>query len=225
MGDPKDRGEAAKDRIKQLRSFLEDSQTLEQLKPNGWAKAAILSGREKGIADQRSNELMRDYIAPSLDTAISAIGYGVSQFARFPDQWDKIRADTSLIKNAIEEIVRLNTPIRSFTRYIAEPVTIAGIPLERDTRVMMMFGAANRDAKKFNDPDQFNVERQVRGHVGFGHGVHACLGMHLARLEMTCLFEALAKRVKRFELTAPERPGRNSTIYAFSSVPVRVHTV
>lgn len=165
---------------------------------------------------------MRDYIAPSLDTTISAIGYGMMLFSRHPEQWDRLRADRSLMRNAIEEIVRLNTPIKAFSRWLAEDIEVAGVPLAQGTRVLMVFGAANRDATRFAEPDSFDITRDLRGHVGFGHGVHACLGMHLARLEMTCLFNALADRIARFEPAGAVTVATNSSIHALASAPVRI---
>ena len=143
-------------------------------------------------------------------------------FAENPDQWAKVLDDRSLIKNAIEEIVRLNTPIRAFTRKLSEDIEVAGVPFIKNERVLMVFGAANRDPARFPDPDRFDVTRDVRGHVGFGHGVHACLGMHLARLEMTCLFNALADRVERFEPNGPTENAINATIHAYSRAPVSI---
>jgi cytochrome P450 len=90
--------------------------------------------------------------------------------------------------------------------------------------VLMVYGAANRDPSKFENPDCFDIERNTRGHVGFGHGVHACLGMHLARLEITTLLNALADRVARFDLTGPVIPAINSTIHSLAQVPVRAIT-
>lgn len=224
MGDPGNRREAAVENLKNLRRFLEDPDTLQNLSPDGWANRATRLGVEGGMNPARAAELMRDYIAPSLDTTISAIGYAMMLFAKFPEQWAKLRVDRSLIRNAVEEVVRLNTPIKAFSRYVAEDIEVAGIPLLKDTRVLMIFGAANRDASRFPDPDNFDIERNVRGHVGFGHGVHACLGMHLARLEMTCLFNALADRIERIELAGPVVPAINSSIHSLASVPVRAIT-
>jgi cytochrome P450 len=218
MGDSKNRRDTAIGNIKQMRAFLEDPQTLDALSPEGWARRATTLGQEQGI--DKAVELMRDYIAPSLDTTISAIGYGIALFARHPEQWQKLRDDRSLIKNAIEEIVRLNTPIRAFTRLVEEDTEVAGVALEKHSRVLMIYGAANRDPAKFPDPDRFDITRETRGHVGFGHGVHACLGMHLARLEITCLFNALADRVSAFELNGPIKSALNATIHAHASVPV-----
>jgi len=142
MGDPKDRRQSAVDRLGQLRAFLDDPETLDGLSEDGWARRATKRGIEDGIAPERAVELMRDYIAPSLDTTISAIGYGIHLFSQNPDQWTKLRADRSLIKNAIEEIVRLNTPIRAFSRLVSEDIQVAGVNLKQDERVLMIFAAA-----------------------------------------------------------------------------------
>lgn len=225
MGDPRERRDAAIAEIKALRRFLEDPETLSALTSGGWAERATQLGLESGIDPARAAELMRDYIAPSLDTTISVIGYALMLFALHPDQWRKLRNDRSLMRNAIEEVVRLNTPIKAFTRYVTEEVEVEGVTLSKGSRVLMVYGAANRDASKFSDPDQFDIERNTRGHVGFGHGVHACLGMHLARLEISCLLNALADRVEKFELTGPLVPSVNSSIHSFAQVPVRAAQV
>jgi len=222
MGDAKDRRADAIDKLKQMRSFLENPKTLQSLSRDGWAKRATQLGMQEGMDAKRAAELMRDYIAPSLDTTISAISFGIMLFARNPAMWEKLRGNRLLVKNAIDEIVRLNTPIRAFTRYVTQPSEIAGIEFSKDVRVLLVYGAANRDPERFAHPDVFDIERKVAGHVGFGHGTHACLGTNLARLEMTCLFNALADRVKRFELTGPLETGINSTIYSLASVPVEV---
>jgi len=167
---------------------------------------------------------MRDYIAPSLDTTIAAISHGVMLFAQHPEQWTKLRDNRSLVRNAIEEIVRLSTPIKTLARYVARDVDLEGSRLEKGSRAMMVFGAANRDPKKFERPDAFDIERNIKGHVGFGHGVHVCLGMHLARLEMDELFNALADRVERFELTSQPVQAVNSVIHSLASLPVRIHS-
>lgn len=221
MGDPRERRDTAVTNLREMRAFLDDRATLDGLAPDGWARRAIDRATEQGVDPVRAVELMRDYIAPSLDTTISAIGYGIHLFARHPDQWDRLRADRALMKPAIEEIVRLNTPIRAFTRRLDSAATVAGVPLAAGERVLMVFGAANRDPARWNDPDGFDIGRDTRGHVGFGHGIHTCLGMHLARLEMTCLFGALADRVARFEPLGPPATALNATIHAFASVPVR----
>lgn len=222
MGDPRDRRDAAVQNLCELRQFLDDPEVLNGLSPDGWANRATRMAVEAGMEHGKAISLMRDYIAPSLDTTISAIGYGVMLFARNPDQWDRLRRDRSLVRNAIEEVVRLNTPIKTLSRLVEEDVEVSGTTLPRGSRTMMMFGAANRDPSKFEDPDVFDIARNTRGHVGFGHGTHACLGMHLARLEMNCLFNALADRIERFELIGEPVPGKNSVIHSFRQLMVRI---
>ena len=222
MGDPRDRRKTALNNLGELRQFLDDPEVLNGLSPDGWANRATRMAVEAGMEHRKAISLMRDYIAPSLDTTISAIGYGVMLFARYPDQWDKLRQERSLVCNAIEEIVRLNTPIKTLSRLVEEDVEVGGTTLPKGSRTMMMFGAANRDPSKFEDPDVFDIERNTRGHVGFGHGTHACLGMHLARLEMNCLFNALADRIERFELIGEPVPGKISVIHSYRQLMVRI---
>lgn len=223
MGDCRERKAGAFADLVALRQYLDTHATRDQLTPGGWAARIFEVGDTKGLMPEHCAQLMRDYIAPSLDTTISAIGYGVLLFARHPEEWERVRAEPALIGSAIEEVVRLNSPIRAFTRYVTEDTEVAGVPLLADRRVLMVYGAANRDPRRFPDPDRFDVSRNARGHVGYGHGIHTCMGMHLARLEMVCLFQALARRVVRFELTGEPRTVLNSTIHAYASVPVRVH--
>ena len=224
MGDPRERHDDALNGMADLRQFLDDPDMLSWLSKDGWARRATQQGEAAGMEPANAIRLMRDYIAPSLDTTISAIGYGIMLFARNPDQWNKLRADRTLVKNAIEEIVRLNTPIKAFSRWVAEDVEVTGTHLQKDSRVLMVYGAANRDPAKFADPDRFDITRNTRGHLGFGHGVHACLGMHLARLEMASLFNALADRVSEFTLLGTPVMGKNSTIHAIAKMPVQVRT-
>ncbi len=221
MGDPKERRAKAVADMKALRAFLEDPATLEGLNADGWAQAATRLGIERGMTPQKAAELMRDYIAPSLDTTISAIGYAMMLFSQNPSAWEMLRRAPELLGNAIEEIVRLNTPIRAFTRRLDAPAEIAGVPLQSGERVLVVYGAANRDPARFEDPHRFDIHRNTRGHMGFGHGVHTCLGMHLARLEMRTLFEILLERVERFEPAGPVVPAINSSIHALAHVPVR----
>ena len=225
MGWPGDRRDKAIENLKQLRGFLDDPETLDNLSDEGWARRATKLGIEGGMEPARAAELMRDYIAPSLDTTISAIGYAIMLFSKNPEQWQRLRDDRDLVRNAIEEVVRLNTPIRAFTRYVTQDIEVAGTTLRQGNRVLMVYGAANRDPLRFPEPNRFDIERKTIGHVGFGQGVHACLGMNLARLEITSLLNALADRVQQFTLNGPVVSGVNSTIHSLASVPVKVSRV
>ena len=206
-----------------LRDFLVEYGRPEKLKDGGWAKRIFEVGPERGISYETCAQLMRDYINPSLDTTISTTGQIIKFFADQPEQWDAIRKDASLIPNAVEEAVRMATPIRAFTRYAIEDSDIAGHMIPAGKRVIVIYASANRDDRKFPDPDRFDVTRDVHDHLGFGQGVHMCMGMHLARREIILLLEALRRRVERFELLSEPVVAMNNTIRAFASMPVKVH--
>ncbi len=209
--------------LKDLRDFLLEYGRPEQLKDGGWAKRIFEVGPERGISYETCAQLMRDYINPSLDTTISTTGQIIKFLADHPDQWELIRADASLIPNAVEEAVRMATPIRAFTRYAIEDSEIAGHMIPKGKRVIVMYASANRDPRKFVDPDRYDVTRDVHDHLGFGQGVHMCMGMHLARREIILLLEALRRRVARFELQQEPVIAMNNTIRAYARMPVKIH--
>lgn len=216
------RSRAAFEDLKELREFLSVYGKPGKLKPGGWADRIFRVGPQRGIALETCAQLMRDYINPSLDTTIAATGQAIALFAANPSQWNVLRADPGLVDNAIEETVRLATPIRAFSRYASRDAEVAGVPIPEGARLLVIYASANRDPRKFENPDAFDVRRDVHDHVGFGHGVHMCMGMHLARLEIRCLLHALIRRVERFEIAGEPRIAMNNTIRAYATLPVRV---
>lgn len=172
-----------------------------RIKPGGWAAQLFENGAKAGWSEEFCRGVMNDYVFPSLDTTINSTSLGLLLFAQNPEQWDKVRADRSLLmKSAIPEIVRLASPIQYYTRLVTRDVEIGGATLPAGARVLVMFSSANRDERQFADPDAFDVERFPAQHVGWGGGKHACLGKALARLEMVTLFDVLADHFERFEV-------------------------
>lgn len=222
FGPENERAKAAFDDLRDLKAFLDAYGTPEKLKPGGWAERIFRVGAERGIPFETCAQLMRDYINPSLDTTISSTGQAIKFFADAPDQWALVRERPELIPNAVEEVVRLASPIRAFTRFVAKDSEIAGVAIPEGARVMVMYASANRDERKFADPDRFDVTRDVHDHLGFGSGVHMCMGMHLARLEIVSLLQSLARRVKTLALAGKPVVAMNNTIRAFASLPVVV---
>jgi cytochrome P450 len=145
--------------------------------------------------------MMTDYLGPSLDTTINATSSAILLFGRHPEQWDAVREDRSLIPNAINEVLRLESPIPWFARAVTEDHELDGVPVPAGSRVVLLYASANRDERKFEDPERFDVRRSnARDQLAFGHGEHNCVGQGLARLELRSLLEALAEAVQRFEL-------------------------
>ena len=194
----------------------------EKLKPGGWA-ARIWEAADRGeIRHDQCGVMMNDYMGPSLDTTIFATSAAIMLLANNPDQWDILRDNHSLIPNAVNEVVRIESPIQNFSRVATRDVEIDGISVPAGSRVIMSYGAANRDPRKWEDPDRFDVRRRAMDHLGFGHGVHQCIGNNLARMEITALLTALAKRVKRIELHDGERH-LNNVLRGFRRLDVSVH--
>jgi cytochrome P450 len=191
--------------------------------PQGLGAKIIEAADEGRIEHERCPALMLDFLGPSLDTTASALGAALYLFATRPEQWQKIREDHSLIPNAINEVVRWQSPVRFFTRVAPSDIEIAGTTVPAGARLLLMFASANRDERAWDRPDDFDVEREnVSRQVGFGYGVHACAGQGLSRLEMGALLNELAGRVERIELTGKPTVGVNSIIRAFESLPIRL---
>lgn len=186
------------------------------------AEVVAAAGRGE-IEIERCPALMLDFLVPSLDTTAGALGAAFHLFATCPEQWQTLRADPSLIPNAINEVVRWQSPVRFFSRVAVDDAEIAGQTIPADARVMVMFASANRDERFWERPDEFDVRRDnASRQLGFGYGVHACLGQGLSRLEGEVLLSELVGRVARFEPAGEPRLALNSIIRAFASVPVRV---
>lgn len=194
-----------------------------KLKPGGWAQM-IWDAADRGEIDAAICPfLMNDYMGPSLDTTIFATTSAIWLFAEHPDQWDVVRANPALLPQAVNEAIRLESPIQAFARYVAKDHDLEGVRLPRGSRAIVLFGSANRDERKWSDPESFRVTRDGSNeHLGFGIGEHRCVGNNLARMEIRALLAALARRVQRFELHEMER-GVNNVLRGIKRCVVSVH--
>ncbi|WP_033308694.1 cytochrome P450 [Streptomyces iakyrus] len=164
--------------------------------------------------------MMIDYLAPSLDTTISAISSALYLFATHPEQWRLLKADPDLVPKAVNEIVRYASPIRAFSRTAARDTELAGIALPKGSRVLVLYGSANRDPLEWDDPDAFDIRRDAARQLGFGQGSHGCAGQGLARLETSAMLRALVERVDRIEVTGPPEWAMNNVIHRLERLPL-----
>ncbi|MEU0508018.1 MULTISPECIES: cytochrome P450 [Amycolatopsis] len=185
----------------------------------------LLQAADRGEVEwQQCPALLLDYFGPSLETTVSAIGSAIALFARHPDQWELLRDRPDLMGGAFNEVVRLESPIRGFTRVAVRDTDVGGVRVPAGARVFVLFGSANRDERKWDNADEFDISRDNADHVAMGHGVHGCAGQGLARLEFSSLMTRLAQVVTRFELVGEPKLLLNSMTRAYESLPVRVHT-
>jgi cytochrome P450 len=207
--------------LSELMNYARTQAVPGKLKAGSWAEAIHHAADRGEVPPEAVPVMMIDYMGPSLDTTIFGIASGVWLFANNPEQWDLVRADPSLMPSAINEILRMEAPIQDFSRYVARDYDLKGVLLPEGSRAIAFYGAANRDERKFADPDRFDVRRNASGHMSFGAAAHMCMGMNLAKLEMRAIFTALAKKVRRFHIETEERLLHN-ILRGFSKLIVTV---
>ena len=151
------------------------------------------------------------------------VGPAIYCLARFPEQFRRLRETPALARAAFEEAVRFESPVQSFFRTTARPTEIGGQALGEGEKVLVFFAAANRDPRRWEDPDRYDIARRTSGHVGFGTGVHVCVGQLLARLEGEALLTALARQAAAIEITGEPRRLHNNTLRGLTSLPVTLH--
>jgi cytochrome P450 len=223
MGPLNDRTRAAFAQLEAMIAFILRDGTPDKLSSPSWGSAIYVACERGELEPRECPSLLLDYIVPSLDTTINATSNAVWLFAKHPEQWDLVRDGSVPVRNAINEALRLESPLRSFTRYVASDCRVGDVTLPAGSRALIMFASANRDERKWDDPEHFDVRRNAADHVAFGFGAHACAGMHLARLELEALFGALARQVRRFELIAAE-PSLNNCLRGFKRLDVIAHS-
>ena len=189
----------------------------------GSMSMAIWEAAERGTIEKwRAPLLMNDYIGPSLDTTISAIGSAIWLFAENPAEWDKLRADPKRVMSAIDEVIRLESPVQAFTRVALSDQVIDNVRIPAGDRVIAIYASANRDERKWHGPDEMDINRKgIVGHLGFGAGIHSCPGRNLARTEIAALLQALATKVARFHVRESKRRISN-VMRGFSNLEVEV---
>ena len=135
------------------------------------------------------------------ETTINLICNGLLAFIRHPDQWDRLRSDPERLAGpATEECLRYDPPVKSIERIAVQEVELRGKTIKELDRVRWFIASANRDPERFPHPDSFDIGRTPNPHIGFGHGIHLCLGATVARVEGQEVFRALAERFERFTL-------------------------
>lgn len=160
--------------------------------------------REDGTVDRLSDDEIAGFIslltAAGSETVTKLVGNGVMLFAQHPDQLAKIQDDPDRTPGAVEEVLRYRAPSQYQGRFSLQDRTFHGVTIPAGNPVLIVTGAANRDPRAYEDPDRFDIERTGPLGIGFGHGIHYCIGAHLARLESRIVFDELYRRWPRLEV-------------------------
>lgn len=202
--------------------WVNESCKREHLEPGGWGMAVYEAADRGDCTHAEAERLVRSFLTAGVDTTVNGIANLVLAFAQAPDQWQKLRADPSLAKRAIEESLRWGGVIQTFFRTTSRDVEVGGSTIPEGSKVILFLAAANRDPRKWDNPDAFDITRSASGHVGFGFGIHQCLGQMVARMEAEAVLEALLSHVSEIRLAGKPEHRLNNTLHALARVPVEL---
>ncbi|MFC5724508.1 cytochrome P450 [Streptomyces gamaensis] len=154
------------------------------------------------------------------EATVNSTGNGWLALLRHPEQLAALRSDPGLLPGAVEELLRYDTPLHLFERWVLDDIDVAGTRIPRGSEVALLFGSANRDPARFPAPDRFDITRPDNPHLSFGAGVHYCLGAPLARLELSAVCEALLRRAPGIRLAAEPRRKKGYVIRGLAELRV-----
>ncbi|MGB3627034.1 MAG: cytochrome P450 [Henriciella sp.] len=158
------------------------------------------------------------------DTTRNSISGGVYFLNKFPGEYDKLRADPSLIPNMVSEIIRYQTPLAHMRRIALEDFELGGKQIKKGDKVVMWYTSGNRDDEVIEAPDEFRIDRErARHHVSFGFGIHRCMGNRVAEMQLKILWEEILNRFERIELVGEPERVQSNFVLGYTTLPVVLH--
>lgn len=185
--------------------------------------SALVAARYDGdrLSDDELVNIIRLMFVGGHETTVSLIANGMLALLPHPDQMDLLRLHPELTGHAIEEIIRYDAPFQFVHRTARANIDLDGATIAAGSRLVLWLAAANRDPAAFEDPDRFDITRQNKRHLGFGGGIHACLGAPLARMQADIALRALVKRLVDPALAADSPPVyHDDAVHALRSLPI-----
>ncbi len=197
----------------------------ENLKADGWGEAVFQSADRGDCTHDEAERLVRSFLSAGVDTTVNGISNIIYAFTQFPDEWGKMEPNQSSTRRAFNEGLRWRSTVQTFFRTANQDTSITDVKIEEGAKVLTFLAAANRDERRWDTPDQFSVTRNAAGHVGFGHGIHACLGQMVARMEADALLSAMREKISRINANGPAVPRLNNTLCSMASIPVKIEKI
>ena len=156
------------------------------------------------------------------DTTSASTAGAMLALAQDPEQFARVKADRSLVPGIVEEAIRWTSPVQHFMRTATEDAQFGDVTIKAGDWLMINYVAANHDPAQFPDPRKFDATREANRHLAFGAGAHQCLGLHLARLEMRLLFDALLDRIDTAELAGEPKRAKSTFVGGLKTLPLRI---
>ena len=155
------------------------------------------------------------------EATVNVIGNGVLALMRHRDQWDRLVADPGLLSTAVDELIRFDAPLQLFERTATQDVVVAGHSVPAGSKIAALLGAAARDPAVFDEPDTLDVGRSPNPHLGFGAGIHYCVGAPLARIEVAAALKALVTKLPGLTIAGEPRRRPEFVIRGLHTLPTR----
>ncbi len=208
----------AKDAIE----WVMDACRRKNLLPGGWGMA-VFEAADRGECDEAEAErLVRSFLSAGVDTTVNGIGHMLLAFATHPEALDQVRRERSLARSVFDESLRWDSTVQTFFRTTTRDVEVAEHLIPEGSKVLLFLSSANRDPRYWTQPDRFDPSRKNAGHVGFGFGIHQCLGQMVARQEAEVVLNALLAKIGSIQLAGPVKRRLNNTVHALHALPVEV---
>ncbi len=203
--------------------WVDQACSRENIRPDSLGGEMYAAADRGEISAQDAKLLTLTILSAGADTTVITMANAINAFARFPEQYKILRDDPSLLRNAFDETLRWDSPSRMAGRIAKQDVRIEDHVIPEGTRCGLMFSAANRDPRRWDEPERFDIRRDVRGQVGWGQGIHMCVGKALAQMEANALLGEIVRRVARIEAAGEVEPWMTTIGHGPVKVPVRLH--
>jgi beta-dihydromenaquinone-9 omega-hydroxylase len=207
----------------QMRSFLDAEMRRRADEPGDDLLSRLQAATETGeLTDDEAFMYALILLVAGNETTTNLLGMLLVRLAEDRELFAELKADRRLLPAAVEETARWGSPVQWVTRTATAPHQIGDTVIPKDAKTVLFYASANRDPAKFADPNRFDIHRDTTGHLAFGHGLHFCLGAHLARLETITAVDYLLDEVEGLELAGPVQWGTTPSLQGPVSVPVRL---
>ena len=202
-----------------MRVYGEELVAAKRARPTDDLLSAVVAA---GLSDPELGAFFSLLFTAGSETTRNSIAGGILACAERPGEWDRLRADRTLLPTAVEEILRWTSATAYNRRTATVDVELGGVTIRAGEKTTHWYPAANRDETVFADPDRFDIGRDPNPHLAFGHGIHHCLGASLARLEIATMLDVLLDRCAGFELAGPVEWGRSNKHTSIRHLPLRL---
>ena len=198
----------------ELKEYLRDAAAQRRTEPKDDLLSALVAAEDQGdsFSEDELYSMCAMLIFAGHETTTNLIGNGILTLLQHPSELERLRQDPSLLESAVEEVIRYTGPVQAISRMVLEDLQIGDKQIAKGERISMNIASANRDPAQFSDPYRFDIQRNEGRHLGFGFGIHFCLGAALARMEAQAVIGSVVRRMPELRLEEPGIEWRNSPV-------------